>query len=167
MTEITVNQQRFQIESDDDTPLLWILRDHLQLSGTKFGCGQGLCGACTVLINGQPTRSCITPLSQVKQHPVTTIEGLAGEQLHPLQQAWLDIDVPQCGYCQSGQLMSAVALLSNNSNPDDQAIDQALSGNICRCGTYPRIRSAIKQASSQINASKTAVSALATSLDDD
>ena len=151
MTEITVNQKHYQVQASPDTPLLWVLRDHLQLTGTKFGCGKGLCGACTVHMNGQPTRSCITQLSQVNNQAVTTIEGLATQQLHPLQQAWLDFDVPQCGYCQSGQLMSAAALLSDNANPDDTAIDNALGGNICRCGTYQRIRSAVKQAAKQIN----------------
>ncbi|MCH9696528.1 MAG: (2Fe-2S)-binding protein [Gammaproteobacteria bacterium] len=150
MTDIIVNQQRYQIDVDEETPLLWVLRDHLQLTGSKFGCGQGLCGACTVHLDGQPTRSCITPLSQVSNKAVTTIEGLKGKQLHPLQQAWLNLDVPQCGYCQSGQLMSAAALLNTNPNPDNQAIDQAMSGNLCRCGTYPRIRAAIKQAAAEI-----------------
>ncbi len=151
MTKITVNQKIHQVQASPDTPLLWVLRDHLQLTGSKFGCGRGLCGACTVHLDGKPVRSCITPLSQVQNQPVTTIEGLAADQLHPLQQAWLDLDVPQCGYCQSGQLMSASALLSNNANPDDKAIDNALAGNICRCGTYQRIRAAVQQAAHHIN----------------
>lgn len=167
MTEIIVNHQRYRINADKETPLLWILRDHLQLTGTKFGCGQGLCGACTVHLDGQPTRSCITPLAQVGEKTVLTIEGLKDKQLHPLQQAWLDLDVPQCGYCQSGQLMSAAALLNANSNPDDQAIDTAMSGNLCRCGTYPRIRAAIKLAAAEIDSQLTDSKSLENSVADD
>jgi isoquinoline 1-oxidoreductase alpha subunit len=132
---------------DGDTAVLWVLRDVLGMTGTKFGCGLGLCGACTVHVNGEPTRSCITPLQSVAGANVNTIESLAGTQIgRALQTAWLDLEVAQCGYCQSGQLMSAAALLAKNSAPNDADIDAAMSGNICRCGTYPRIRAGIKQA---------------------
>jgi isoquinoline 1-oxidoreductase alpha subunit len=126
--------------------LLWVLRDTLGLTGTKFGCGQGLCGACTVHVGGSPVRSCQTPVSAVGDLAVTTIEGLSSDRSHPVQQAWMEIDVPQCGYCQSGQIMSAAALLANNAKPSEADIDAAMSGNICRCGTYPRIRAAIHRA---------------------
>ena len=130
-------------------PLLWAIRENLGLTGTKFGCGLAQCGACTVHVNGNAIRSCVTPVAAVQGSAVTTIEGLSsGEQLHPLQQAWIDEQAPQCGYCQSGQIMSAAALLASNPNPDDAAIDQAMSGNICRCGMYQRIRKAIKRAAS-------------------
>lgn len=145
---LNVNGQSRTVDVAPDTPLLWVLRDHLDLSGTKFGCGAGLCGACTVHLNGVPTRSCMTPVSTVGRMRVTTIEGLApsAEKLHPLQQAWTDLDVAQCGYCQPGQLMTAAALLKDNPQPTDEDIDGAMAGNLCRCGTYTRIRAAIKRA---------------------
>lgn len=129
---------------DPNMPLLWVLREHLGLTGSKFGCGQGLCGACTVHVDGQPVRSCLLPVGQLADRSITTIEGLGGN--HPVQQAWREIGVPQCGYRQSGQIMSAVALLENKPQPDDEDINRAMSGNICRCGTYPRIRRAIHRA---------------------
>jgi aerobic-type carbon monoxide dehydrogenase small subunit (CoxS/CutS family) len=129
-----------------DMPLLWVLRDVLDMTGTKFGCGMALCGACTVHINGAATRSCITPISSVSGKHVTTIEGLSADGSHPVQKAWIEEDVPQCGYCQSGQIMSAVALLEKKPHPSDADIDEAMSGNICRCGTYQRIRKAIHRA---------------------
>jgi isoquinoline 1-oxidoreductase alpha subunit len=143
-TTFDVNGQTVEIKSPDDMPLLWVLRDELVLTGTKFGCGIAQCGACTVLADGQPIRSCSTPVSAVAGMKITTIEGLGGN--HPLQQAWVKHDVPQCGYCQSGQIMSAVALLNATPKPGDSDIDSAMSGNICRCGTYQRIRAAIKDA---------------------
>jgi len=143
---IIVNNQSVSFKAEPDTPLLWVLRDILDLTGTKFGCGKALCGACTVHLNGNPIRSCVTPVSAVSDSSITTIEGISANGTHPVQQAWIQEQVPQCGYCQSGQLMSAIALLSRNSDPDDRAIDAAMSGNICRCGTYPRIRKAIKVA---------------------
>lgn len=135
-------------EIDEATPLLWVLRDHLGMVGTKFGCGIAQCGACTVHLNGSPVRSCSIPVSAVAGQQITTIEGLAGKdgKLHALQQAWIDNDVPQCGYCQAGQMMSAAALLKNKPNPSDADIDAAMNGNLCRCGTYPRIRKAIHAA---------------------
>jgi len=143
---LTVNGNPVEIAADPDMPLLWALRDIAGLKGTKFGCGVAACGACTVLIDGQPTRSCQTPLGDVVGE-VTTIEGVAdGDKLHAVQQAWLEEQVPQCGYCQSGQILAAVALLRENPNPADSDIDEAMSGNLCRCGTYPRIRAAIKRA---------------------
>jgi aerobic-type carbon monoxide dehydrogenase small subunit (CoxS/CutS family) len=146
MTKIRVNDQLLEVEAAPDTPLLWVLRDHLQMTGTKFGCGMALCGACTVHLDGVPVRSCVLPLSAVEGRAVTTIEGLSAGRSHAVQRAWLEIDVPQCGYCQSGQIMSAAALLQRNPNPSDADIDAAMSGNICRCGTYPRIRKAIHRA---------------------
>lgn len=131
-------------EQDPNMPLLWVLREQLGLTGSKFGCGQGLCGACTVHVDGQAMRSCILPVGQLAGREITTIEGLGGD--HPVQQAWREVRVPQCGYCQSGQIMSAVALLQSTPQPDDDDINRAMSGNICRCGTYPRIRKAIHQA---------------------
>lgn len=148
MTKITVNNNEHEIDVSDEMPLLWLLRDHLSLTGTKYGCGKGLCGSCTVHVDGQPIRACQMTAAQVAGKKITTIEGLAGDQLHPLQQAWLDFDVPQCGYCQSGQLMSAAALLAENPKPDDNDIDTAMAGNICRCGTYNRIRAAIHRVAS-------------------
>ncbi len=145
MLTFFVNDQSVTVDADPDTPLLWVLRDHLGMPGTKFGCGQGLCGACTVLLNDQATRSCIMPLSAVAGQRITTIEGLDGE--HPVQQSWVAHNVPQCGYCQSGQIMSAVSLLSNNPSPSDEDIASGMAGNICRCGTYPRIKAAIRSAS--------------------
>jgi isoquinoline 1-oxidoreductase subunit alpha len=146
MTTLNVNGQELTTDAAPDTPLLWVLRDHLGLTGTKFGCGMALCGACTVHVNGAPTRSCTLPLSAVGASNITTIEGLAADRSHAVQKAWIEIDVPQCGYCQSGQIMSAVALLKTNASPSDADIDAAMSGNICRCGTYPRIRKAIHRA---------------------
>ncbi|MFA7263982.1 MAG: (2Fe-2S)-binding protein [Caulobacter sp.] len=141
---LEINGKSVSIKAADDTPLLWVLRDELGLTGTKYGCGIAQCGACTVHIDGQPTRSCQTPVSAVAGMKVTTIEGLGGH--HPVQQAWVAADVPQCGYCQSGQIMSAAALLAEKKHPTDADIDAAMSGNICRCGTYQRIRAAIKDA---------------------
>ncbi len=141
----TVNNQPVSINVDPDTPLLWVLRDELDLKGTKFGCGKAQCGACTVHMNGNAVRSCTLPVSSVKGK-ITTIEGLSADGSHPLQKAWCEIDVPQCGYCQAGQIMSAAALLARKQNPSDGDIDAAMSGNLCRCGTYTRIRKAIHQA---------------------
>jgi isoquinoline 1-oxidoreductase alpha subunit len=142
----SVNGQTRELDVDPQMPLLWALRDHLQLTGTKFGCGMALCGACTVHIDGQPTRSCVTPVSAVAGRNVTTIEGLATPAAKAVQEAWVKLDVPQCGYCQSGQIMSAAALLASNPRPSDDDIDAAMSGNICRCATYARIRAAIHEA---------------------
>ena len=149
MAKLTVNGKAVTINAAPDTPLLWALRDHLKLNGTKFGCGAALCGACTVHLNGVATRSCITPLSSCEGKKVTTIEGISSKGLHPVQKAWIELDVPQCGYCQSGQIMSAVALLNANKKPSDADIDAAMSGNVCRCGTYQRIRAAIHKAAGQ------------------
>ncbi len=143
-----VNGKAVSANAEPDTPLLWVIRDELGMTGTKFGCGMALCGACTVHVDGVPVRSCQTPLSVVGGKKVSTIEGLSKDNSHPLQVAWIKHDVPQCGYCQSGQLMSAAALLESNKNPSDADIDAAMSGNICRCGTYGRIRAAIKDAAS-------------------
>ena len=144
----TLNGKPQTVDVSPDMPLLWVLRDTLNMTGTKFGCGMALCGACTVHINGEATRSCITQISGVAGKKVATIEGLSTDGSHPVQQAWMEEDVPQCGYCQSGQIMSAVALLSKKANPTDADIDDAMSGNICRCGTYQRIRKAIHRAAS-------------------
>ena len=144
----TLNGKPQSVDVSPEMPLLWVLRDTLNMTGTKFGCGMALCGACTVHINGEATRSCITPVSSVSGKKVTTIEGISADGSHPVQQAWIAEDVPQCGYCQSGQIMSAVALLTKKSNPTDADIDDAMSGNICRCGTYQRIRKAIHRAAS-------------------
>jgi len=147
---INVNGQARTAEVDGQTPLLWVLRDELELKGSKFGCGMGVCGACTVHIEGQPVRACITPVSSVGKRAVTTIEGVGATALGSrVQRAWLDVDVVQCGYCQAGQIMSATALLASNPNPSDADIDAAMSGNLCRCATYVRIRAAIKQAAAQ------------------
>ena len=146
MQTLKLNGQAVQVSAEADTPLLWALRGELKLTGTKFGCGMALCGACTVHLDGEPVRSCVTPLSAVAGREVTTIEGLQGPQAQALQAAWVDIDVVQCGYCQTGQLMSACALLKKLPKPTDADIDQAMAGNICRCGTYPRIRAAIHAA---------------------
>ncbi len=147
MITLTVNGTRRQLDVDPSTPLLWVIRENLDLTGTKFGCGIAQCGACTVHLDGQPVRSCVTPVSTADGKALTTIEGVAdGDALHPVQEAWITEQVPQCGYCQSGQIMSAVALLRDNPAPDDDAIDDAMKGNICRCGTYPRIRRAIHRA---------------------
>ena len=147
MISLNINGVQREVEADADMPLLWALRDILQLTGTKYGCGIAQCGACTVHLDGQPIRSCSIPVSAAVGSRITTIEGLAkGEELHPVQKAWIELDVVQCGYCQSGQIMSAVALLETNTNPSDADIDAAMNGNICRCGTYPRIRAAVKRA---------------------
>jgi isoquinoline 1-oxidoreductase alpha subunit len=144
---LSVNGIKHQVDADPDTPLLWVIRDLVGLTGTKFGCGMALCGACTVHINDQPVRSCSTPISTVKaSQRITTIEGLSTDTSHPVQQAWIAEQVPQCGYCQSGQIMSAVALLRTNPSPTDEDIDNYMSGNLCRCGTYPRVRKAIHKA---------------------
>lgn len=143
---LKINDMEHRISADEETPLLWVLRDELGLTGTKYSCGVGICGSCTVLVDGKPVRACITPLSRVANKPVTTIEGLSDDSSHPLQRAWLELQVPQCGYCQSGQILTALALLSANSEPTDSDIDRAMSGVLCRCGTYPRIRKAIKLA---------------------
>jgi len=143
---IVVNGETRRVDVPERMPLLWVLRDSLGLKGTKFGCGVAQCGACTVLIDGQPTRSCITPISAVGAKKVATIESLPSDGTHPLQKAWMELDVPQCGYCQAGQLMAASALLAKTPNPNDEQIDAAMSGNLCRCGTYNRIRAAIKSA---------------------
>jgi isoquinoline 1-oxidoreductase alpha subunit len=147
MISLTVNGVSHQLDIEGDTPLLWVVRDILNLKGSKFGCGAGLCGACTMHVDGQPTRTCILPVAAVAGQNITTIEGITPQQgLSPVQQAWTELNVPQCGYCQSGQIMSATALLASNPAPSDQDIDNAMSGNICRCGTYPRIRKAIHRA---------------------
>lgn len=144
--QLSVNGARFSVTAEADTPLLWVLRDYLGLTGTRFGCGQGLCGACTVHLDGMPMRSCSLPVSAVGTQKITTIEGVSAAGLHRVQEAWIAEQVPQCGYCQSGQIMSAVALLRDSPNPSDEEIDIAMQGNICRCGTYQRIRKAIKRA---------------------
>jgi isoquinoline 1-oxidoreductase subunit alpha len=143
---LTVNGQSRQIDVAPDTPLLWVIRESLQLTGTKYACGMALCGACTVHLDGAPVRSCVTTASAAAGKQVTTIEGLSTRADHPVQRAWMEVDVPQCGYCQSGQIMSAAALLARNPSPTDADIDDAMAGNICRCGTYQRIRAAIHQA---------------------
>ena len=146
MTALTVNGRTYEVDVEPDTPLLWVLRDTLGLTGTKFGCGIAQCGACTVLIDGEARRSCITPVSSVSSSSITTIEGLSKDGSHPLQRAWEEIDVPQCGYCQAGQIMSAASLLAKTPNPTDGDIDAAMAGNLCRCATYLRIRQAIHRA---------------------
>ena len=143
---LTINQKERTVTADADTPLLWVLRDILDLTGTKYGCGQGLCGACTIHFNENPVRSCMLTVAAAEGGTITTIEGLSKENDHPIQEAWKEADVPQCGYCQSGQIMSTLALLSKNPKPSDEDINTALSGNICRCGTYGRIREAVKLA---------------------
>jgi aerobic-type carbon monoxide dehydrogenase small subunit (CoxS/CutS family) len=146
MIAFTVNGQARQVDVAPDVPLLWVLRETIGLTGTKYGCGMALCGACTVHLDGQPARSCVTPVSAVAGRQVTTIEGLSARADHPVQRAWIELDVPQCGYCQSGQIMSAAALLAGNAAPTDGDIDAAMAGNLCRCGTYQRIRAAIHRA---------------------
>jgi aerobic-type carbon monoxide dehydrogenase small subunit (CoxS/CutS family) len=146
MIGFSVNGKRVDLDVDPFTPLLWVIREHLGLTGTKYGCGMAQCGACTVHIDGTAVRSCVAPVSRVIGKAVTTIEGLSSDLSNPLQRAWLEEDVPQCGYCQSGQLMSAAVLLRDKPTPTDEDIDQAMTGNICRCGTYPRIRRAIHRA---------------------
>ncbi|MBD1207653.1 MAG: (2Fe-2S)-binding protein [Ignavibacteria bacterium] len=143
---LTINKQSYKVDVDPETPLLWVIRDEVNMTGTKFGCGIAQCGACTVHLNGAPVRSCSLPVSAAAGQKITTIEGLSPDRSHVLQQAWIAEQVPQCGYCQSGQLMSASALLASNPNPTDEEIDAAMQGNICRCGTYPRIRKAIHRA---------------------
>jgi isoquinoline 1-oxidoreductase subunit alpha len=143
---LTVNGKAIQVASSPDTPLLWVLRDELDLKGAKFGCGIASCGACTVMVDGRAVRSCITPVSAVAGSHITTIEGLSTDGTHPVQKAFDEVDVPQCGYCQPGQVMSAVALLEHTPQPSDEQIDSAMSGNLCRCGTYARIRKAIHRA---------------------
>jgi len=146
MINLLINGKQQEVDVDADTPLLWVLRDHVGLTGTKYGCGIAVCGACTVLVDGQPVRSCVTPVSSVSGKHITTIEGLSPDRQHPVQQAWIAEDVPQCGYCQSGQILSAVALLKAKPHPTDADIDEAMGSLLCRCGTYVRIRSAIKKA---------------------
>ncbi len=145
--QFIVNGKPQSVDVPSNMPLLWVLRDTLGMTGTKFGCGMALCGACTVHIEGEATRSCITPISAVAGKKITTIEGLSADRSHPVQRAWIEVDVPQCGYCQSGQIMSAASLLAKNSKPSDPEIDEAMKGNICRCGTYQRIREAVHRAS--------------------
>lgn len=150
--ELKINGETLSADIDDDTPLLWVLRDELALTGTKFGCGIAQCGACTVLMNGNPVRACVMPAQAMVGAEITTIEGLGGE--HPLQKAWVARNVPQCGYCQSGQIMAAKALLDKTPQPSDEQIDAAMSGNVCRCGTYQRIREAIHEAADLVAAEK-------------
>ena len=149
---LSINGEAHEVDVDGDMPLLWVIRDYLGLTGTKFGCGMAQCGACTVHIDGQASRSCVTPVSAVAGREITTIEGLQGDTAEAVQQAWVQVQAPQCGYCQSGQIMSAAALLAENRNPTDAQIEAALSGNICRCGTYSRIKSGVKLAAEAINA---------------
>lgn len=146
MINLNLNGRNAAVDVDADMPLLWVLRDVLGLTGTKYGCGMALCGACTVHLEGEPVRSCVTPVSAASGKRVTTIEGLSPDNSHPVQRAWIELDVPQCGYCQSGQIMSAAALLAQTAQPSDAEIDAAMAGNICRCGTYQRIRAAIHRA---------------------
>jgi aerobic-type carbon monoxide dehydrogenase small subunit (CoxS/CutS family) len=143
---LKVNGSIYEVEAVEDTPLLWVLRDNLSLTGTKYSCGMGLCGSCTVLVDGEPTRSCVLPVSEVGDQDITTIEGLSPDGSHPVQKAWLESHVTQCGYCQPGQIMNAVALLEKNSQPSDEDIDNAMKSVLCRCGTYQRIRKAIHRA---------------------
>ena len=154
MIEFDLNGERVRVDIEPETPLLWVIRDEIGLTGTKFGCWIGQCGACTVHLDGKPVRGCLTPVSAAEGRKLTTIEGLGPDADHPLQRAWFELSVPQCGYCQSGQLMSAAALLSQNPSPTDAEIDVAMSGNICRCGTYDRIRAAIHQAAKEMNDGK-------------
>lgn len=144
--QLRINDQTVTVNATPESPLLWVLREELTLVGSKFGCGMGICGACTVLVDGRATRSCITPISTVAGKAITTIEGLSADGSHPVQKAWNEVDVPQCGYCQAGQIMSAAALLAKKSKPSDAEINQSLAGNICRCGTYLRIRAAVRKA---------------------
>jgi isoquinoline 1-oxidoreductase alpha subunit len=146
MALISVNDRAIDVDAAPDTPLLWVLRDHLAMTGTKYGCGMALCGACTVHVDGTAMRSCVVPLRALAGKRVTTIEGLSADRSHAVQRAWIELDVPQCGYCQSGQIMSAAALLAVKPAPSDADIDAAMAGNLCRCGTYPRIRKAIHRA---------------------
>ena len=153
-TRFKVNDKPVELQIDPQTPLLWVLREQLGLTGTKFGCGMALCGACTVHVDGNAVRSCVTPVKAVAGKHVRTIEGLSSDRSHPVQRAWLQVQVPQCGYCQPGQMMSAAALLSVNSNPSDSDIDDAMAGNLCRCGTYARIRKAIHVAAEMARSEK-------------
>jgi isoquinoline 1-oxidoreductase subunit alpha len=146
---LNINNKKLQVDVDPGTPILWVLRDHLNMPGTKYGCGIAQCGACTIHLDGVAMRSCILPVSTVENKAITTIEGLSEEGDHPVQKAWMEHDVPQCGYCQAGQIMSAAALLKDNPNPSDADIDAAMHGNICRCGTYTRIKAAIRTAAGQ------------------
>jgi isoquinoline 1-oxidoreductase alpha subunit len=150
MVKLKVNGSERSFDGDPTMPLLWFLRDELRLTGTKFGCGMSLCGACTVHKDGKAVRACITPMSSVSGAEITTIEGLGGSGMHPVQKAWMEINVPQCGYCQPGQMMQAASLLKTKKNPTDAEIDAAMSGNICRCGTYQRVRAAIKTAAEEM-----------------
>lgn len=150
MTQLSINGRETEVDASPDTPLLWVLRDHLQMTGTKFGCGMGLCGACTVHLGDAAVRACLTPLAAAAGQKITTIEGVHGTVARAVQAAWTSIDVPQCGYCQPGQIMAATALLGKNPKPSDADIDQVMSGNVCRCGTYPRIRAAIHQAAAAL-----------------
>jgi len=152
MTRLTINGKTVESNAEPDTPLLWLLRGEMALTGTKYGCGMALCGACTVHLDGQPVRGCVTPLAAAAGKAVTTIEGLQGRIADAVRAAWLEVDVVQCGYCQSGQIMAASALLAQNPKPDDAQIDAAMSGNLCRCGTYPRIRAAIHRAAQSLAA---------------
>lgn len=147
--KLTINGQAREFDGDPQMPLLWFIRDELNMTGTKYGCGMALCGACTVHVNGEATRACRFPMAAAEGKNITTIEGLDANNAHPLQKAWASCNVPQCGYCQSGQIMQAASLLAKNAAPSDSEIDQAMAGNICRCGTYPRIRKAIKQAAEE------------------
>ena len=144
--KVRINGKQHELDVDPDMPLLWALRDVVGLTGTKYGCGEALCGTCTVHLDGKPVRSCVTPMRRAAEHEITTIEGLAPAADHPLQQAWLELRVPQCGYCQAGQIMTAAALLAIKPKPTDAEIDTSMAGNLCRCGTYPRIRAAIRKA---------------------
>ena len=148
---LSINQRDYEVDADPQTPLLWVIRDEVGLTGTKYGCGIAQCGACTIHLNGNPIRSCSIPVAAASGQKLTTIEGLSESADHPVQKAWIEAQVPQCGYCQSGQIMSAVALLNRNPKPTDEDIDNAMSGNICRCGTYTRIRKAIHHASKEIS----------------
>jgi isoquinoline 1-oxidoreductase subunit alpha len=153
MTKLDINGKSYSVDAPPDTPLLWVLRDEIGLTGTKFGCGMSLCGACTILVDGQAGRACVTPISALTNAKIVTIEGVGGDRVgKAVQAAWVDAGVPQCGYCQAGQIMSATALLKKTPKPTDADIDDAMAGNICRCGTYARIRSAIKQASNETGA---------------
>ena len=155
MTTFRINGRAVAVDVEEDTPLLWVIRDVIGLTGTKFGCGIGMCGACTVHVGGRPTRSCITPVGSVADAEITTIEGLDPGGQHPLQRAWIDLQVPQCGYCQSGQIMQAASLLKDFPTPSDQDIDAVMAGNLCRCMTYVRIRAAIKRASAELRKAAT------------
>ena len=149
MIQLNVNGVSREVDADEDMPLLWVLRDLLGLTGTKYGCGEALCGACTVHLDGHAVRSCVTPIRRAAGHAVTTIEGLSPAGEHPLQRAWVELGVPQCGFCQAGQIMTAAALLAENPRPTDDDIDHSLAGNLCRCGTYLRIRAAVRKAAGQ------------------